>query len=313
MLSVQTSLKTKYNPNKQLIIVVGPTGIGKTALSIDLANFYNSPILSFDSRQFYQEMTIGTAKPNSEELNSAKHYFINSHQITTNYTAGKFELEALATLDKIFENNDICIAVGGSGLYIDALVFGIDSMPSSHKTRTKWISIHEKEGIEPLQEFLDANNPEVFEFMDRNNHARMIRAIEVIESTGNKYTDYRKKAPKSRPFTPIWIGLETDRETLYERINARVDRMIEKGLENEVRSLIPHRHHGALKTVGYAEFFDHFDGEISFDKAIELIKRNSRRYAKRQMTWFTRNENIQWFKPDSKGNILAYIQKKIKK
>lgn len=313
MLSVQKSLKTKYNPNKQLIIVVGPTAIGKTALSIDLANYYNSPILSFDSRQFYQEMTIGTAKPNNEELNSAEHHFINSHNISTNYTAGKFENEALNSLSTIFESNDVCIAVGGSGLYIDALVFGIDAMPNSPISRTKWMSIHENEGIEPLQKFLDIHNPEVFDFMDRNNHARMIRAIEVIEVTGNKFTNYRKKAPKSRPFTPIWIGLETDRQVLYDRINSRVDKMIEKGLENEVRQLIPNRHHSALKTVGYAEFFAHFDGEISYEKAIELIKRNSRRYAKRQITWFKRNESIKWFKPDSKGDILIHIHDKVKK
>lgn len=313
MLSVQNNLKTKYNPNKHLIIIVGPTAIGKTALSIDLANFYNSPILSFDSRQFYKEMTIGTAKPNTEELASAKHHFINSHSILTDYTAGKFEYEALDTLETIFESNDVCVAVGGSGLYIDALVFGIDAMPSNPTIRNKWIKIREAEGLEPLQKYLDNHNPEVFEFIDRQNHSRMIRAIEVIECTGNKFTDYRKHTPKSRPFTPIFVGLEIERAVLYKRINKRVDIMIEKGLEEEVKTLIPHRKHSALKTVGYAEFFDYFEGMIPVEKAIELIKRNSRRYAKRQMTWFTRNESIKWFNPENKGDILAYIQKKLKK
>ena len=312
MLSVQNNLKTKYNPNKQLIIIVGPTAIGKTALSIDIANFYNCPILSFDSRQFYKEMTIGTAKPSSEELKSAQHYFINSHSISTDYTAGKFENEALNKLKTIFETHDVCVAVGGSGLYIDALVFGIDAMPSDPSIRKKWIKIKENDGIIPLQNYLDQHNPEVFEFIDRQNHARMIRAIEVIECTGNKFTDYRKQTAKSRPFTPVWIGLEMDRKILYERINKRVDIMIEKGLEEEVKSLIPHRNHNALKTVGYAEFFDYFEGEIPIEKAVELIKRNSRRYAKRQITWFSRNESIKWFKPENKGNILAHIQSKLK-
>lgn len=312
MLSVQTSLKTKYNAKKHLIIIVGPTAIGKTALSIELANFYNAPILSFDSRQFYKEMTIGTAKPSLEELASADHHFINSHSILTDYTAGKFENEALEVLDNHFKTNDVCIAVGGSGLYIDALIFGIDAMPSDANIRAKWIKIKEEEGIEPLQAFLDEHNPEAFEFIDRMNHARMIRAIEVIEATGNKFTSYRKHAQKSRPFTPVWLGLEMDREALYDRINLRVDKMIEKGLEQEVKSLIPHRQHSALKTVGYAEFFDYFEGNIQIEKAIELIKRNSRRYAKRQMTWFKRNENIEWFSPENKGNILGYIQQKIK-
>ncbi|MDX1350261.1 MAG: tRNA (adenosine(37)-N6)-dimethylallyltransferase MiaA [Putridiphycobacter sp.] len=310
MLSVQSKIKANYNPNKYLVIIVGPTAIGKTALSIDIANFYDAPILSFDSRQFFKEMNIGTAKPSNEELASADHYFIDSHSINTEYTAGKFETESLEQLASLFTKNDICVAVGGSGLYIDALVFGIDAMPSSRDIRNKWIAIKAEKGIHPLQQFLDKHNPEVFEFIDRQNHARMIRAIEVIECSGQKFTDFRKKSAKSRPFTPIWIGLDMNRSDLYDRINARVDRMIEKGLEEEVTSLVAHRHHTALKTVGYAEFFDFFDGNISREKAIELIKRNSRRYAKRQMTWFGKNESIKWFSPESKGDILAYIQHK---
>ncbi len=312
MLSIQSNLKAKYNSAKHLIIVVGPTAIGKTTLSIDLANYYNCPILSFDSRQFYKEMNIGTAKPSEEELKSAEHYYINSHSIKTDYTAGKFEINAIQTLDDIFKSNDVCIAVGGSGLYIDALVYGIDEMPSDSKIRARWIKIKDSEGIKPLQNYLDKHNPEVFEFMDRNNHARMIRAIEVIEISGKKFTHYRKQTAKSRSFTPIWIGLEIERELLYDRINKRVDKMVERGLEEEVKSLIPYRNHSALKTVGYAEYFSYFEGEIPLEKAVELVKRNSRRYAKRQMTWFKKNESIQWFNPDFKGDILAYIQNKIK-
>jgi len=296
---------------KYLIIVAGPTAVGKTALSINLAKQYNSPILSFDSRQFYKEMSIGTAKPSVEELAQAKHYFIDSHSINQNYTSGKFEIEALKTLDKIYQTNDICIAVGGSGLYINALVYGIDEMPSDLSIRNKYIDIHLKEGLQPLQDYLDQHNPEVFEFIDRNNHARMIRAIEVIEISGKKFTSFRKNKAKQRNFTPIWIGLEMDREQLYDRINLRVDLMLEAGLEQEAKSLIEHKNHTALKTVGYSEFFSYFDKIIDYDECVRLIKRNSRRYAKKQFTWFKKNEHIQWFDVNHKDEILDYINQKI--
>ena len=299
------------NNQKYLIIVAGPTAVGKTALSIDLAKHYNSPILSFDSRQFYKEMSIGTAKPSDEELAQAKHYFIDSHSINQNYTSGKFEIEALKTLDEIYKTNDICIAVGGSGLYINALVYGIDEMPSDLNIRNKYIDIHLKEGLQPLQDYLDQHNPEVFEFIDRNNHARMIRAIEVIEISGKKFTSFRKNKAKTRHFTPIWIGLEMDRELLYDRINLRVDLMLDAGLEEEVKSLTKHKNHSALKTVGYSEFFSYFDNKIDYDECVRLIKRNSRRYAKKQFTWFKKNEHIQWFDVNNKDEIFKYVASKI--
>ncbi|MFD1551147.1 tRNA (adenosine(37)-N6)-dimethylallyltransferase MiaA [Putridiphycobacter roseus] len=308
MLSVQTKIKPKYNKNKQLIIVAGPTAIGKTAMSIELAQFYKCPIISFDSRQFYKELSIGTAKPSAAELAMATHHFIDSHTIEKEYTAGIYEKEALALLDQIFKTNDVCIAVGGSGLYIDALVYGIDAMPKNAAIKEKWIQTHRTEGLKPLQDYLNEHNPEVFEFINKNNHARMIRAIEVIEVSGNKFTAYRKSTAQARNFTPIWIGLNTDRAILYNRINERVDIMMEKGLEEEVKSLIPFRFHTALKTVGYVEFFDYFEGIIPIEKSIELIKRNSRRYAKRQLTWFKKNTAIEWFEPQKKGDILQYIQ-----
>ena len=230
-----------YNTNKHLIIIAGPTAIGKTALSIELARQYNCPILSFDSRQFFKEMSIGTAKPNEKELSQAQHYFIDSHSIEQNYTSGKFEIEALKTLDYIFENHDVCIAVGGSGLYIHALVYGIDEMPSNLNIREKYIQIHLKKGLKPLQNYLDQHDPDVFNFIDRQNHARMIRAIEVIELSGRKFTSFRKNERKNRNFTPIWIGLEMDRPQLYNRINQRVDLMLENGLENEVKNLINYK------------------------------------------------------------------------
>jgi tRNA dimethylallyltransferase len=292
---------------KQLVIITGPTAVGKTALSIELAQKYNCPILSFDSRQFYKEMSIGTAKPTSEELSQAKHYFIDSHSINQNYTSGKFEIEALKTLEQIYKTNDMCIAVGGSGLYINALVYGIDEMPSDLRVRNKYIDIHLKDGLKPLQDYLDLHNPEVFEFIDRNNHARMIRAIEVIEISGQKFTSFRKNKAKKRPFNPIWIGLEMDRELLYDRINLRVDLMLKAGLEKEVKSLTNHKNHSALKTVGYSEFFSFFDGVIDYKECVRLIKRNSRRYAKKQFTWFKKNEHIKWFDAKDITKIFNYI------
>ena len=309
MLSVQTPLKSNYNPNKHLIIIVGPTAIGKTTLSIELAQHYRCPIVSFDSRQFYKEMSIGTAKPTPEELAAAEHLFIDSHSINQDYTSGKFELDAITELDNVFKHHDICIAVGGSGLYIDALVYGIDSMPSDLNIRNKWIDIRKNEGLKPLIQFLEENNPEVFEFIDRKNHARMIRAIEVIEVSGQKFTSFRKNRHKKRNFTPLWIGLDMPREKLYERINHRVDLMIQAGLEEEVKSLQEYQDHSALRTVGYAEFFKFFNEEISIEDCIELIKRNSRRYAKRQFTWFKKNTDIHWFSKDKQSEILPFVKK----
>jgi len=298
----------KYNSKKHLIIVAGPTAIGKTSLAIELANKHNCPILSFDSRQFFKEMSIGTAKPDTIELSQAQHYFIDSHSIHQPYTSGKFETDALKKLDKIFEEHDVCIAVGGSGLYIHALVYGIDEMPSDLIIREKYIQVHINEGLKPLQDYLDKNDPDVFNFIDRQNHARMIRAIEVIELSGRKFTSFRKNQKKDRNFTPIWLGLEMERELLYDRINLRVDMMLEAGLESEVKSLSEFKEHSALKTVGYSEFFSYFDNNIDFEECVRLIKRNSRRYAKKQFTWFKKNEEIKWFHPKDTLEIDNYIR-----
>jgi tRNA dimethylallyltransferase len=306
------SIQPIYNKDKHLIIITGPTGIGKTSLSIDLAKKYNCPILSFDSRQFFKEMSIGTAKPDDSELSQAEHHFIGSHSIDQNYTSGKFEVEALTKLEEIFKMHDTCIAVGGSGLYIHALVYGIDEMPSDLAIREKYIKIHLSEGLTPLQNYLDKKDPEVFNFIDRQNHARMIRAIEVIELSGRKFTSFRKNQKKNRGFTPIWLGLEIDRESLYDRINLRIDLMLKNGLEAEVKSLNEYKTHSALKTVGYSEFFSYFERKIDFEECIRLIKRNSRRYAKKQFTWFKKNEEIRWFNPAQKEEIYNYVSKTIK-
>jgi len=302
----------KYNKNKTLIIVAGPTAIGKTALSIELAKKYNCHIISFDSRQFFKEITIGTAKPDQTELSQAQHFFINSHSITEKYTSGKYEIEALKQLDTIFKKHDICIAVGGSGLYIHALVYGIDEMPADLQIREKYNTIFETHGLEPLQNYLDKNNPEVFEFIDRQNHARMIRAIEVIELSGRKFTSFRKNQKKDRNFTPIWIGLEMDRTELYDRINLRVDKMLEAGLEQEVKNLIDFKNHPALKTVGYSEFYPYFDQIYDYEECVRLIKRNSRRYSKKQYTWFRKNTEIKWFNPKQKQEIKTFINNQIR-
>jgi tRNA dimethylallyltransferase len=300
-----------YNKNKHLIIITGPTAAGKTDLSIQLAKKYNAPILSFDSRQFFKEMSIGTAKPSPEELAQAEHHFIDSHSIEQTYTSGRFETDALKKLDDIFKTNDICIAVGGSGLYIHALVYGIDEMPSDLSVREKYIQVHLNEGLKPLQDYLDKHDPDVFNFIDRQNHARMIRAIEVIELSGRKFTSFRKNQRKDRDFTPIWLGIEMDREPLYDRINHRVDLMLDAGLEDEVKSLSTYQDHSALKTVGYSEFFQYFNNQIDYEECIRLIKRNSRRYAKKQFTWFKKNEEIMWFEAGNNVEIFNYVDQKI--
>lgn len=297
------------NVQKRLIIIAGPTAVGKTALSIRLAKSLQCPILSFDSRQFYEEMTIGTAKPNSHELSEAPHHFIGNLSIKDHYTAGMFEREALARLETIFEENDYCVAVGGSGLYIDALVFGIDDIPTDPEIRANLQSRWKNEGLEVLSEELKRIDPAYYDIADLHNSRRVIRALEVFETTGKTYTELRKKSPKSRPFESHWIGLNLDREILFERINQRVDEMIETGLINEVDALSNLQHLKALKTVGYSELFAFLKGEIDRERAIELIKRNTRQYAKRQITWFKKNELVHWYEPHEIEKIIEEIPK----
>lgn len=294
---------------KKLIIIAGPTAVGKTALSIQLANHFNCPIISFDSRQFYSEMSIGTAKPSLEELNQAEHHFIGSLSIQDRYTAGMFEREALAKLSEIYESNDYCIAVGGSGLYIDALVFGIDDIPANDEVRAFFHKRWADEGLEALKEELLTIDPEYYKIADVMNPRRVIRALEVHKITGKTYTELRKKSPKNRPFQSHWIGLNLDREELFDRINLRVDQMIGQGLIDEVKSLFEQRECKALKTVGYSELFSFLEGEIDQERAIELIKRNTRQYAKRQITWFKKNDLVDWYNPNELEKIIEEIPK----
>ncbi len=292
---------------KTLIVIAGPTAVGKTSLSIDLAQHYHCPIISFDSRQFYREMSIGTAKPNAEELSQAEHHFINSHTIKERYTAGMYETEALAKLDELFQTHDICIAVGGSGLYINALCYGIDDIPADDKIRAELKDQWEREGLEVLQEEVLKVDPEFYHASDMKNPRRVMRALEVYKITGLPYSSFRNNKPKTRPFQSYWIGLNSDIQELYERINQRVDVMVDEGLIEEVEGLFPQRECKALKTVGYQELFDFFEGNIDQEKAIELIKRNSRHYAKRQITWFKKNQDVNWFTLDEKEKMLEKI------
>lgn len=299
---------------KTLVSVVGPTAIGKTALAIRLAQHFYTEIISADSRQFFKEMEIGTAKPNIEELAAAKHHFIDSHSIQQLFSTGDFEVQGLKKLDEIFVRHDIAIMVGGSGLYVNALINGLDEMPEIDLSiRTALNEQFKSQGIAPIQARLAEADPEYFAKVDQQNPQRMIRGLEVFLSTGQKLSSMLSATKKERPFNIIKIGLNTDRAVLYERINMRVDQMIENGLIEEVKSLAPFRAYNALNTVGYSEVFDYLDGNLSIEEAISSIKQNTRRFAKRQLTWFRRDEEINWLEPDHSEDIIEYIKNEVNK
>jgi len=294
---------------KRLIVVVGPTAVGKTAMGIKLAKHFHTEVISADSRQFYKEMSIGTAKPDKDELEQAKHHFINSHSIKDEYSAGDFERDALSLLDKLFKERDIVVMVGGSGLFVRAVCEGLDILPKAPAAvRERLNTIFEREGLEPLQQKLKEVDPDYYNTADIQNPQRVIRALEVYEATGQPFSTYRVREISKRPFDMITIGLNTERKKLYERINQRVDKMLEDGLIDEVRSLSHYRDKPALLTVGYAEVFDYLDGNISLGEAILRIKQNSRRYAKRQITWFKKYGDTVWFEPDDWEGILRFVK-----
>lgn len=297
-------------PNtKTLIAIVGPTAIGKTALAIQLAQHFNTEILSADSRQFFKEMEIGTAKPSTKELTAATHHFINSHSVTQLFSTGDFEVEALEKLAQIFENNNLAILVGGSGLYVNALLNGLDEMPEIDLAiREKLNKQLEIDGLSTIQKDLARLDPEYFAKVDQQNPQRMIRGLEVVLSTGRKLSSMLSATKKVRPFKVIKIGLNTDRTVLYDRINKRVDQMISDGLVDEVQSLEKFKELNALKTVGYSEIFDYLDDLTSLEEAISAIKQNTRRFAKRQLTWFRRDEEITWFEPNDDKSVINFIQ-----
>ncbi|PWA10589.1 tRNA (adenosine(37)-N6)-dimethylallyltransferase MiaA [Flavobacterium laiguense] len=287
---------------KYLITIVGPTAIGKTALSIDLANHYNCEIVSCDSRQFFKEMTIGTAVPSPKELAAATHHFIQNKSIFDNYTVGDFEKEALSKIEELFLNNDYVVLVGGSGLYVDAILKGFDEFPAIDPyIRENVNSQYEKLGIEYLQQQLETLDPDYFKAITSENPQtlqnpqRMMRFVEVCIGSGKPYSSFLNQKKNNRNFTPIIIGLEAERSIIYDRINQRVDIMINEGLLAEAEKLYPNKELNALQTVGYRELFSYFDGEFTLPFAIEEIKKNTRRFSKRQLTWFKRKENTKWF------------------
>ena len=291
-----------------LIVIGGPTASGKTQAAIQLAQHLSCPILSADSRQFFREMNIGTAKPSAEELRQAEHYFIDNKSIKEEYSAGQFEKEALEILEKIFKKSEFAILVGGSGLYIDALCKGMDDLPKDPVVRAYYNKKLELEGIEILQTELQKRDLEYYKNCDNQNPIRLIRALEIIQLSGKKMSEHYTNTHKKRPFSSHHLVLDWPREKLYERINKRVDLMIEAGLLDEVKALLPYRDKNALQTVGYQEIFDYLDGNADLNRAIELIKQNSRRYAKRQITWFKRNPDALWVKPEAfenPGELLA--------
>jgi tRNA dimethylallyltransferase len=299
--------------NNFLIVLLGPTGVGKTDISIDLAEKLDCEIISADSRQFYKEMKIGTAVPSEYQLNRIKHHFIGFISIADYYSASLFERDVLELLPRLFLRKNIVLMTGGSGLYLDAVCKGYDDIPDvDPAARQKFISMYNENGIEALRGALRLLDPEHYSKVDLSNHKRIMRALEICETTGKPYSSFLKKQKKIRDFEIIKIGLVRDRNELYQRINSRVDEMVKMGLEEEAMQLNKFSKLNALNSVGYREFFDFFNGNISRERAIDLIKRNSRRYAKRQLTWWSKDKDIKWFNPEQFQEIIQFISKEIK-
>jgi len=297
------------NNHHSLIVIVGPTGIGKTDLSINLAKLFNTVIISGDSRQIYKELNIGTAKPTDSQLEAAPHFLVGTHSITDYYSAWQFEQDVLQLTRHLFQQHQSIILTGGSMMYIDALCNGIDEIPTiDQELRDNLYNQYQAEGIEPIRRMLKQRDPVFYDQVDLQNHKRVIHALEVCMMSGQPYSSLRTQKRVQRPFNILKIGLEMSREELYSRINQRVDSMIEQGLIDEAKQLFHLRHLNALNTVGYKELFDYFEGNISYNEAIEQIKRNSRRYAKRQLTWFKRDKEITWFHPSELAKISNFVQ-----
>jgi tRNA dimethylallyltransferase len=296
-----------------LIILLGPTGVGKTQLSLTIANRFNAPIISADSRQIYKDIPIGTAAPTEKEKTGATHYMVGTHELTDYYSAAQFETDVIALLSNIFAKTNTAILCGGSMMYIDAIAKGIDDIPTIQPgIRNAIYRQYEKEGLEHILEELAALDPIHYNTVDRKNHKRVIHALEICRQTGQPYSSFRKQQTKQRPFNIIKTGLIRSREELDQRINNRVDQMIASGIINEARQVYHLRHHNSLNTVGYKELFAYFDGAITLEHAIEKIKRNTRHYSRKQMTWFKRDKDITWFNPDDTENIIKHIETTMK-
>lgn len=295
---------------KTLVVLLGPTGVGKTALSLALAERLGSPILSADSRQLYSEIPIGTAAPTKKEQQRVKHYFIGTHQLTDYYSAAQYEMDVMNLTEELFKTHETLLLTGGSMMYIDAVCKGIDDIPTVDDiTRRTLLNRYETEGLEPLVSELRLLDPEYYNIVDLKNPKRVIHALEICYMTGRTYTSFRTQTTKVRPFRIIKIGLQRDREDLYERINCRVDQMVKDGLVAEARRVYPYRHLNSLNTVGYKELFAHFDGACTLEFAIEKIKQNSRIYSRKQTTWYRRDKDIHWFHPDDEEGIVECLEK----
>ena len=293
---------------KTLIVITGPTAVGKTALCLDLAQHFGIPIINADSRQIYKELKIGTASPTDEQLAKVKHYFVGTLSLNDYYSASLFEQQTMEILEREFAQSDYALMAGGSMMYIDAVCNGIDDIPTvDDVTRETLKSRLANEGLETLVEELRHLDPEYYEIVDKQNPRRVVHGLEICLMTGKTYTSFRKREKKQRPFRIIKIGLNREREELYNRINLRVDQMMDEGLLDEARNLYPMRHMNALNTVGYKEMFAYLDGKWTLEEAVERIKGNTRRYARKQLTWYKKDEQIRWFHPNEKDNIISYI------
>lgn len=300
--------------NKNLIVLVGPTGVGKTELSLSIAKHFNTEIISSDSRQLYKNLSIGTAAPTQEQLQTIRHHFVGTLELTDYYSAAQYELDAIALLEKLFERNSVYLLSGGSMMYIDAVCKGIDDIPTvDADTRDLMLERYEEEGLEQLCSELRLLDPTYYNSVDLKNHKRVIHALEICYMTGKPYSSFLTREAKKRPFNIIAIGLNREREELYDRINRRVDNMVEEGLIDEVKAVYKYKDLNSLNTVGYKEIIKYLDGEWSLDFAITKIKQNSRNYAKKQLTWFKRNSDITWFHPTEKEPIIAHIEHLINK
>lgn len=296
-----------------LVVLLGPTGVGKTQLSLLLASHFKSPILSSDSRQIFKELKIGTAAPTPDELAAAPHHFIATHSIFDSYSAGQYEQDALQLLDTLFKDHPVVILSGGSMMYIDALCKGMDDIPTVDPVvRDHWMEVYLQKGLPFIQEELRRLDPKHYEEVDLLNHKRVLHALEICQMTGKPYSELRSGQTKVRPFKILKIGLNRPRPELYARINMRVDQMMAEGLLDEAALYFDHRQLNSLNTVGYKELYEYMEGKCTLDEAVEQIKTDSRRYAKRQLTWFRRDKDIHWFHPDESTEVLQFVEQQIK-
>lgn len=301
-----------YTMSHTLIVLIGPTGVGKTELSLSIAEHFHTSILSSDSRQLYADLKIGTAAPTPEQLARVPHHFVGTLKLTDYYSAAQYEADVMKKLEELFSLNEVVVLTGGSMMYVDAICKGIDDIPTVDKdTRELMLQKYAEEGLDHLCAELKLLDPEYYQIVDLKNPKRVIHALEICYMTGKSYTSFRTQSTKKRPFRIIKIGLTREREELYERINRRVDEMLDAGLLEEVKAVYPYKELNSLNTVGYKELFKYLDGEWTLEFAIEKIKQNSRIYSRKQMTWFKRDNKIHWFHPDQKGEIMNYINEQL--